>query len=189
VAVLLATTLLRCIGPVAADDGAPIDVDAWHVQLGTADAPAVDDSERQLVLGIYPGLSAVLGLPDVVSVQGNVFVSLVDVSRFTVFLGYGIERGAPADADIVTLGWGGVRSLPTVERQWGFYGKFLRYRRWDDRNHGIHHGLSVGTESGAGYLGLTVELGVARSDRDHWMATAQIAVKVALPIGIPLGSE
>ena len=189
VAAIVVVGLLGGGGLTTADDAAPIDLDAWHGQLGTADAPADEDGERHVMLGLYPGVSAVLGLPDVVSVQGNVFVSLTDSSRFSVFLGYGIERGAPADAEIVTLGWGGVRMLPTVEQQRGFYGKFLRYRRWDDRNHGVHHGLSVGTESGAGYLGLTFEFGMARSERNHWMPTAQIALKLALPIGIPLGSD
>lgn len=176
-------------GLATAHDEAPVDLDAWHAELGTADDPPVEDAGRQLVLGLYPGVSAVLGLPDVVSVQGNVFVSLSDSSRFSVFLGYGIERGAPADAEIITLGWGGVRQLPMAVEQWGFYGKFLRYRRWDDRNHGVHHGLSVGAESGAGNLGLTFEIGMARSDRNHWMPTAQIAIKLALPIGIRLKGD
>jgi len=172
--------------PANGEDSPSIDLDAWHLELGTAAAGQDDEVEPRYVFGIYPGVSAVLGLPDVVSAQGNVFVSLTDSERFSIFLGYGVERGAPADADIYTIGWGGVRQLPVVGEQWGFYGKFLRYRRWDDRNHGVHHGLSVGTESGAGYLGVTFEFGAARSERNHWMATAQIAVKIALPIGIPL---
>jgi len=189
---IAAVALAGCVGlggVAAGDDEAPLDLDAWHARLGTADAQADEDAAGDLVLGIYPGVSAVLGLPDVVSVQGNLFMSLAARSRYSVFLGYGIERGAPADAEIFTLGWGGVRSLPMVERQWGFYGKFLRYRHWDDRNHGVHHGLSVGTESGAGYLGMTFEFGLARSDRNHWMPTAQIALKLALPIGIPLKGD
>jgi hypothetical protein len=63
-----------------------------------------------------------------------------------------VEGGSSADATIYTLGWGGVRRLPMAKPQWGFYGKFLRYRRFEDETHGVHHGLSVGTESGAARL-------------------------------------
>jgi hypothetical protein len=161
-AVIVAAVLVGGPRPASGEDSPSIDLDAWHVDLGTADAGRGDEDGPRYVLGVYPGLSAVLGLPDVVSVQGNVMLSLTDNVSFSVFLGYGVERGAPADADIYTIGWGGVRPLPVVGEQWGFYGKFLRYRRWDDRNHGVHHGLSVGTESGAGNLALTFEFGAAR---------------------------
>jgi hypothetical protein len=137
------------------------------------------------VLGFDPNCSAVIGLPNLLAYQANLYVSLSDSSRFSVFVGYGVEGGSSADATIYTLGWGGVRRLPMARPQWGFYGKFLRYRRFEDETHGIHHGLSVGTESGAGALGLRFEIGAARSERDHWLPVAQIAFTLELPFGIP----
>lgn len=186
---IAAIAVLACVGRARGDDAPSIDIDQWHEELGTASADVDDERERQLVLGVYPGISAVLGLPNVLSLQGNVFLSLTNSATFSLFFGYGVERGSPADSDIYTLGWGGVRPLPMATTQWGFYGKFLRYRRWDDRNHGIHDGLSVGTESGAGNLALTFEFGAARSDRNHWFPTVQIALKIAIPIGIPLSGD
>jgi hypothetical protein len=67
----------------------------------------------------------------------------------------------------------------------GLLAGFLRYRRFEDDRHGVHDGLSVGTESGAGALGLRFEVGAARSDDDHWLAVAQIAFTLELPFGIP----
>ncbi len=170
----------------AGEDAAVLDLDAWHRQLGGEDA-LEDAAEpgRQFVLGFDPNCSAVIGLPNLLAYQANLYVSLSDSSRFSVFVGYGIEGGGSADATIYTLGWGGVRKLPMATTQWGFYGKFLRYRRFEDDNHGVHHGLSVGTESGAGALGLRFEIGAARSDRNHWLAVAQIAFTLELPFGIP----
>jgi len=186
VAGALAATLLGPGGAECADDNRPIDLETWHEQLGTLHQGDEAEEEPRPVFGIYPSLSAALGLPDIVSIQGHVYLSMSDGSRYGVFVGAGFEEGTPADATIVTVGWGGVRPLPMPTEQWGFYGKFLRYRRWEHRDHGVHHGLSVGAESGAGYLGLSVEVGAARSDRNHWTATAQIALKVGLPIGIDL---
>lgn len=161
-----------------------IDLDAWHAENP---APDPDQPNAGYSLGLYPGVSGVLGAPNLLSYQYGVFLSLSDGRSFSLFVGYGEERGSSADCAIYTLGWGGVRRLPSAAPQRGFHGKFLRYRRWDDRDHGIHDGLSAGTEMGVGFLSLTFELGAARSDRNHWMATAQVALKVALPVVIPLG--
>lgn len=187
VAALLVAALLAGGQAGASDDPPPIDIDSWHQELGGWLPDGPEGEARHFQLGVYPGLSAALGLPDVVSAQAHVYLSLTDSTSFSAFIGYGVEWGSPADADIVTLGWGGVRPLPAATRQLGFYGKFLRYRRWDHRDHGVHHGLSVGAESGAGNLSVTAEIGAARSDRNHWMVTAQVALKVALPIAISLG--
>ena len=179
---------LACI-PVAAfgeDEPPALDLDAWHRALGGADAAELDgDSGRHFVLGFDPNCSAVIGFPNLLAYQANLYVSLSDSSRFSVFVGYGVEGGGSADAAIYTLGWGGVRRLPMAKTQWGFYGKFLRYRRFEDDRHGAHDGLSVGTESGAGALGMRFEIGAARSDDNHWLAVAQIAFTLELPFGIP----
>jgi len=178
---------MAAVPGVFAQDAGEIDLDAWHEQISTGRAASAEFEESRWLLGLYPGVSGVLGLPDLVSTQAHLMVSLRRRSEFSVYLGYGREWGSPADAEIFTLGWGGLREVPVASRQHGFYGKFLRYRRWDDDNHGRHDGLSVGTESGAGYFSLTFEAGAARSDRNHWLFVAQVAIKVALPIGIPLG--
>jgi hypothetical protein len=171
---------------IAGDGAAPLDLDAWHRALGGADAAELDgDSVRHFVLGFDPNCSAVIGFPNLLAYQANLYVSLSDSERFSVFVGYGVEGGASADARIYTLGWGGVRKLPMARPQWGFYGKFLRYRRFEDDDHGVHHGLSVGTESGAGALGMRFEIGAARSDDNHWLAVAQIAFTLELPFGFP----
>ena len=79
--------------------------------------------------------------------------------------------------------------IPVATKQIGFHGKFLRYRRWDDEDHGVHHGLSFGAESGISFGAIAFELGAARSERNHWMIVAQIALKFAVPIRIPLTRE
>lgn len=174
--------LLAVCGAATAQD--PIDLDAWHA--ANAD-PAPDEPREGFSLGLYPGVSGVLGAPNLLSYQYGAYLSLSDGRSFSLFLGYGEERGTPADCEMYTIGWGGVRRLPSAAPQRGFHGKFLRYRRWDHRDHGVHHGVSAGTEMGVGMLSLTFELGAARSERNHWMATAQVALKVALPVLIPLG--
>jgi hypothetical protein len=171
---------------IAGEGAAALDLDAWHRELGGAGGAELDgDSGRHFVLGFDPNCSAVIGFPNLLAYQANLYVSLSDSSRFSVFVGYGVEGGSSADATIYTLGWGGVRRLEMAKPQWGFYGKFLRYRRFEDDRHGVHDGLSVGTESGAGALGLRFEVGAARSDDDHWLAVAQIAFTLELPFGIP----
>lgn len=172
---------------LAGENAPTLDLDAWHRALGEAsvDEPLEGEEGRRFVLGVNPNCSAVIGFPNLVAYQANLYLSLSDSSSFSAFVGYGVEGGSSADATIYTLGWGGVRRLQMAKPQWGFYGKFLRYRRVEDETHGVHHGLSVGTESGAGALGLRVEIGAARSERDHWLAVAQIAVTLELPFGIP----
>lgn len=177
---------------LAGENAPTLDLDAWHRALGEAsvDEPLEGEGGRRFVLGVNPNCSAVIGFPNLVAYQANLYLSLSDSSSFSAFVGYGLEGGSSADATIYTLGWGGVRRLQMAKPQWGFYGKFLRYRRVEDETHGIHHGLSVGTESGAGALGLRVEIGAARSERDHWLAVAQIAFTLELPFGIPpLGGD
>lgn len=171
---------------LAGDAGPQLDLDAWHRALGEAGGGGSDREQgRRFVLGINPNLSAVAGFPNLMAYQANLYLSLSDSSRFSVFVGYGVEGGSSADSTIYTLGWGGVRQLPMARPQWGFYGKFLRYRRFEDETHGVHEGLSVGTESGAGALGLRFEIGAARSEQNHWLAVAQIAFTLELPFGIP----
>jgi hypothetical protein len=165
-------------------DAAPFDVDLWHQMLYGGHT---DPEDREVLLGLYPGASVVLGSPNVLSGQGNLLVSLQAGSSFSLYLGYGEEWGGSANSEIYTVGWGGVRDVPAVRPGRGFYGKFLRYRRWDSSEHDRHEGLSVGTESGVGNLSLTFEFGAARSDRDHWLVVAQVSLKVAIPIGIPIG--
>ena len=182
---LAAVVALSLLAPAFAEEDQPFDIDQWH---STLYGDGVDvQGDRGLLIGLYPGVSGVLGFPNFVAGQANLFVSARAGSSFSLYLGYGREWGSQADSQIFTFGWGGVCDLPMVNRQRGFYGKFLRYRRWDDNPHGVHHGLSVGVESGAEYLSVTFEFGAARSDQEHWLLVAQVALKIALPIGIPVG--
>lgn len=173
--------------PVVCQAGDPIDLDLWHAELIDAigDEAEAGQDDRP-AFGIYPTLGGSLGPPNWLSAQGHAYLSFTDGEHFSIFGGYGVEWGPIADARVITLGWGGVRPIPVSSKQTGFHGKFLRYRRWDDEDHGIHHGLSFGTESGVGFGALAFELGAARSDRNHWLIVAQVALKFAAPIRIPL---
>jgi hypothetical protein len=176
--------LLLVVGCGVATAQVPIDLDRWHAENAE---PDLDETHARFSLGLYPGISGVIGAPNLLSYQYSGYLSLSDGKSFSLFVGYGEERGTPADCEMYTVGWGGVRRLPSAAPQRGFHGKFVRYRRWEHRDHGVHHGVSAGTEMGVGLLSLTFEVGAARSDRNHWMATAQVAVKLALPVWIPLG--
>jgi len=181
---------LLAVLPVTGVAGDAIDLDSWHQELADAlgEEPE-EEGDRRPALGIYPTLGGALGPPNWVAAQGHAYLSFTDGKSFSIYGGYGLERGPRGDASIITLGWGGVRSIPVASKQTGFHGKFLRYRRWDDEDHGIHHGLSFGTESGVGFGALAFEVGAARSQRNHWMITAQVALKLAAPIRIPLARK
>jgi len=172
---------------VGGEDPPTIDLDRWHEQFDFEDESPAEPVGPKFMLGLYPGVSGVIGLPNLASYQANLFVSLTHRSGFGMYLGYGEEWGPKADSQIFTVGWGGLRNIEVASRQKGFYGKFLRYRRWDDPDHGLHQGLSVGSETGVGYLSLIFEFGAARSERNHWLLVAQVGLKIALPIGIPIG--
>ena len=181
----VAALLLTILSATAwADD--EIDIDLWHQELADALGEEPEEARRGPSLGLYPTVGAALGPPNWVSLQANAYVSFTDGKRFSIYGGYGVEWGPRADAHIITLGWGGVRPIPVASKQLGFHGKFLRYRRWDDDDHGIHHGLSFGTEQGVGIGALSFELGAARSERNHWIITLEVALKFAAPIHIPL---
>ena len=184
---LVVLTLVTAILPMTVLAGDSIDLDLWHQELADAlgEEPE-EEGDRRPALGIYPTLGGAIGPPNWVSAQGHAYLSFTDGKTFSIYGGYGVEWGPKADATIITLGWGGVRSIPVASKQTGFHGKFLRYRRWDDDDHGIHHGLSFGTESGVGFLALAFEVGAARSQRNHWLIVAQVALKFAAPIRIPL---
>ena len=181
----VAALLLTILSTTAwADD--EIDIDSWHRELADALGEEPEEARRGPSLGLYPTIGAAVGPPNWVSLQANAYVSFTDGKRFSIYGGYGVERGPQADSSIITLGWGGVRPIPVASKQLGFHGKFLRYRRWDDVDHGIHHGLSFGTEQGVGIGALSFELGAARSERNHWIITIEVALKFALPVYIPL---
>jgi len=187
-AVVLAGVVVAFGAPAVADEiEPPRDVDAWHTALAEAvGGPICDQPERRWTLGLYPNVGFTLGPPDWIAAQLHGYLSVGDGRSFSLFVGYGYERGPGSESHMATLGWGGVRHLSAARPARGFYGKFLRYRRMRDFSHGIHHGLSVGAESGAGLFALAFELGAARSPENHWAITAQIGAKIAVPIIIPL---
>jgi hypothetical protein len=178
---------LACSTIVQADDG--IDIDLWHAELAKAVGPEPTEEIQPWSLGLYPEIGVGVGPPNWYSGQGNIFVSLSDGKTFSIFGGYGREWGPHADSQIITLGWGGVRRLPVASQQLGFHGKFLRYRRWDQENHGIHHGLSIGTMHGVGICALSFEMGAARSEQNHWLIVLEVSLKFAMPARIPLRKD
>jgi len=186
---LLLFTVALTSSAVRADDEPSLpDVETWHKmrdyfgRTETLDVPAV------WALGLYPGFSLDLGLPDGGALAADIYLSLTDGNRFSAFLGYGETRGLSSDSRTITAGWGGVRPLRVAGRQLGFHGSFVRYHRLDDDDHGEHHGLSIGTEFGAGHLALAFEGGAARSSRNHWVVIARVGLKIALPLYFPLSS-
>ncbi|MGD8441376.1 MAG: hypothetical protein PVG53_12640 [Holophagae bacterium] len=188
-AALVVGAVASLVAPIADADepAAPRNVDSWHAVFAEgAGTEIVDSVQREWTLGLYPNAGAAVGAPEWIGYQLHGFVSLSDGSRFSLFGGYGYERGFNRQSHLVTIGWGGVRRLSAARPQRGFYGKFLRYRRIHDAEHGLHHGLSAGVENCAGLFAVTVEVGAARSADNHWVWTAQVAVKVAVPIVVPL---
>ena len=186
----LVATLVFTVLPMTVLADEPIDLDLWHEDLFYALGEEPEQkTDRRPALGIFPTLGGSIGPPNWVSAQGHAYLSFTDGKSFSIYAGYGVEWGPKADASIITVGWGGVHPIPVATKQIGFHGKFLRYRRWDDEDHGIHHGLSFGAESGIGFGALAFELGAARSERNHWMIVGQIALKFAVPIRIPLTKQ
>ena len=174
--------------PVRAEEvEPPRDVDAWH-QAFTASigGDLTEPLHRGWSLGIVPSAGIVLGPYEWIAFQAHGYLSVSNGHSFSLFGGYGYERGPKSETHMATLGWGGVRRLSGSRPQRGFYGKFLRYRNIRDFNHGIHHGLSVGAETGAGLFALAFEFGAARSAQNHWAITAQVGLKIEVPIFIPL---
>ena len=161
-------------------------VDEWHEQLRQAvGSDLVEPAAEGWTLGLYPSAGLAVGPSNWIAYQFQGYVSFADEGRFSLFAGYGYERGPSSKSHMATVGWGGVRRLIAARPQRGFYGKFLRYRKLEHDDHGVHHGLSVGVEHGAGAFGLSVELGAARSTRGHWAVVAQVGVKLVLPVIIP----
>ena len=183
----LVAAFIFAVLPSTASADEPIQLDSWHEELIVALGEAPEETaDRRPALGIFPTLGGSIGPPNWYAAQGHAYLSFTDGKSFSFYAGYGQEWGPKADADVITVGWGGVRPIPVATKQIGFHGKFLRYRRWDDEDHGVHHGLSFGAESGISFGALGYELGAARSERNHWMIVAQIALKFAVPINIPL---
>jgi hypothetical protein len=190
VRLLVGLALVVAVAPLPAQAGDLFDLDLWHEDLIDALGETPEETtDQRPAFGIYPTLGGSIGPPTWISAQGHAYLSFTDGKSFSIYAGYGVEWGPSADASIITVGWGGVRSIPVASKQTGFHGKFLRYRRWDDQDHGIHHGLSFGTESGVGFGALAFEVGAARSDRNHWLIVAQIQLKLAAPIRIPLAKK
>jgi len=185
--VLLGWMVILGLPAGALEAGPPRDVDAWHEALAAAIGGNITEPlHRGWSLGIYPSAGVSLGPYEWIAYQAHGYLSVSNGRSFSIFGGYGYERGPGSETHMATLGWGGVRRLSGARPQRGFYGKFLRYRNIRDFTHGIHHGLSVGAETGAGLFALAFEFGAARSAQNHWAITAQIGLKIAVPIFIPL---
>lgn len=188
--VLLGWMLILGLPAGAQEAGPPRDVDVWHDALAAAIGGNITEPlHRGWSLGICPSAGIALGPYEWIAYQVHGYLSVSNGRSFSLFGGYGYERGPSSETHMATLGWGGVRRLSGARPQRGFYGKFLRYRNIRDFTHGIHHGLSVGAETGAGLFALAFEFGAARSAQNHWAITAQIGLKIAVPIFIPLSRD
>ena len=86
----LVVLLVAACGAATAQD--PIDLDAWHAE--SAD-PAPDEPRAGFSLGLYPGVSGVLGAPNLLSYKYGAYLSFSDGRSFSLFVGYGEERSRP----------------------------------------------------------------------------------------------
>jgi len=172
--------LVLCICSRRADAGEDFDLDAWHRSHPISREEPVEPAH--LELGLLPEAGVVVGFPNGLAGTVQLSVSLRKPGSFGLFAGAGYEFGAAASGSSFTLGWGGVRSVPATVRQLGFSGAFLRYRRWDSEQHGIHRGLSVGVSSSVGAFSLSAEVGLARSRRNHWMPVARMGLSMSFPM-------
>lgn len=175
----LAVLLGPAVSVTAQDD--PSEVDRWHELRPFLRPDDVGDPSWRWRVGVYPHLNLAMGLPEGVEVAPALDLSLARSGGWSVFVGYGRAYGPEVEAELWTVGWGGVHPLEGSRPQHGFHGTYLRYRRWDERDHGVHHGLSVGTASAVGPIGLGLELGAARSERNHWLPVAQVQVTLGMP--------
>ncbi len=168
------TFLLACASVVYGQER--IDITRWHEEHPVA--LVEENPDRRLRLGLYPRLGAVVGVPNGLAGTIQISLSLQRPERYSLYVGAGYEYGPAVEGGNLTWGWGGVREAPAAVPQNGFSGAFLRYRNWLSDDHGRHHGLSVGLESGLGALGLVMEIGLARSDRNHWIPVARLSFSV-----------
>lgn len=171
---IVVTFLLACASVAFGQEH--IDITRWHEEHPVA--LVEENPDQRLRLGLYPRLGAVVGIPNGIAGTFQISLSLQRPERYSLYVGAGYEYGPAVEGANLTLGWGGVREAPAAVPQNGFSGAFLRYRNWDSDDHGRHRGLSVGVESGLGALGLMMELGVARSDHNHWIPVARLSISV-----------
>jgi hypothetical protein len=172
------TVLLLCLGFLGTVAGAQehLDIAQWH-----KDHPVSlkdDQPDRRLRIGLYPRIGAIVGIPNGMAGTAQVSLSFRRPDSFSFYLGAGYEYGPAVEGGNLTLGWGGVRKAPAAVRQHGFSGAFVRYRNWQSDDHGRHNGVSVGVESGLGAFGLSMEAGLTRSDRNHWIPVARLSISV-----------
>lgn len=177
---LVLLALLAATPRVAAEDP-PLDVDRWHRMRPFLRPSEVGDPGWRWAFGVFPHASFAIGLPDGLAAAPAVNLSLARSGRWSVFAGYGLEVAPQADGELWTVGWGGVHGMEGSLPQQGFHGTYLRYRRWDTRDHGVHRGLSAGAASSVGPIGIGLEVGAARSERNHWLPVAQIQIILGLP--------
>ncbi len=166
--------LVTCASMVHGQD--PFDIKEWHD--GHPVSLVEENPDQRLRLGLYPRLGVIVGIPNAVAGTFQISFSMLRPKRYSLYLGAGYEYGPAVEGSNLTIGWGGVREAPAALRQVGFSGAFLRYRNWDSNDHGRHHGVSVGVESGLGAIGLALEVGLARSDRNHWIPVARVSFSI-----------
>lgn len=174
--IALVLCLLACASMVCGQEQDRLDITRWHQDHPVA---LIDENpDRRLRLGLYTRLGAVAGVPNGLAGTAQISLSFHRPDSYSFYLGAGVEYGAAVEGGNLTIGWGSVREAPAAVRQHGFSGAFLRYRNWDSDDHGRHHGLSIGLESGLGALGMVMEAGLARSDRNHWIPVVRLSVSI-----------
>ncbi len=162
-------------------------VDRWHVERDHYGIEETSTEGETLRFALYPGIGVQVGTPELLVGLGEVYVSVSDARSFSVFGGVGIEGNENVTATVFTVGWGGVRRIQVAGRQSGFFGAFLRLRRYGERGGAAHRrAFSLGSEVGGGHLSLALEFGGVEGGDENWGLLVRLAVKAVW--SIPLAS-
>ncbi len=162
-------------------------MDRWHEERRYYGIENVPQEKETLRFALYPGFGVQVGTPEVLVGLGEVFISISDARSFSVFGGVGVEGRENVDAAVFTLGWGGVRRVQVAGHQSGFFGAFVRYRRFSDRKDTSQRkSFSLGSEVGGGHLSMALEFGGVQDRHDEWGVLIRLAIKAVW--SIPLAS-
>jgi len=160
--------------------------DHWHRIHRYYFMEEEEPAEQRFRFGLCPGIGLRAGSPGTVFAVTDLYVSVTRRRAFSLFAGAGVEGTNRLRSAVFTLGWGGVRRIHVARRQTGFFGAFLRYRDFvGEVGTTRDDAVSVGTELGAGHMGLTFEVGASRRVEGNWKLLVYVGYKLiwASPLG------
>lgn len=160
-------------------------VDRWHRLRHNYSMDPNQPDGGGVHIGLCPGIGLRAGNPGTVFGVADIYISVSRHRSFSLFAGAGVEGSNRVRSAVFTLGWGGVRRIHVARRQTGFFGAFLRYRDFVGQTGTTRRdAVSVGTEVGAGHMGLTFELGASRRENGDWNALVYVGLKVIWAVAL-----